>query len=105
MKDDYIRIRLSERDKETIRKAAEEAQMSMSEYIVSLVRDNEIRKETKRMRLYTADREAGNFIEEVKNIEEGMAKIAEYEESDKKNGTYTPNFYEVEDENHYRVEA
>lgn len=38
MKDTYIRIRISERDKELIRKAAEELQMSMSEYLIYLVR-------------------------------------------------------------------
>lgn len=38
MKDTYIRVRLSERDKELIRKAADEMQMSMSEYIIYLIR-------------------------------------------------------------------
>lgn len=37
-KSEYIRIRLSEIDKELIRAAAEKNQMSMSEYIVWLVR-------------------------------------------------------------------
>lgn len=38
MKNDYIRIRLSKRDKELIRKAAKLKQMTMSEYIIHLVR-------------------------------------------------------------------
>lgn len=38
MKNDYIRIRLSERDKEQIKKRSEELQMTMSEYIIYLVR-------------------------------------------------------------------
>lgn len=38
MKDEYIRIRLSSKDKELIRDRAEQEQMSMSEYIVNLVR-------------------------------------------------------------------
>lgn len=42
MKTEYIRIRLSERDKETIKTKAEELQMTMSEYILYLIRkDNE----------------------------------------------------------------
>ena len=41
------------------------------------------------------DREAGNVIERVASIEEGEALIAEYEEADRKDGTYTPDFYEV----------
>ena len=38
MKDTYIRVRLSERDKELIRQGAEAKQMSMSEYLIYLVR-------------------------------------------------------------------
>lgn len=41
------------------------------------------------------DREAGNVIERVSSIEEGEALIAEYEEADRRDGTYTPDFYEV----------
>lgn len=46
MKTTYIRIRLSENDKESIRKGAEKKQMSMSEYIVYLVRKEEILEQT-----------------------------------------------------------
>lgn len=41
------------------------------------------------------DREAGNVIECVSSIEEGEALIEEYEEEDRKDGTFTPDFYEV----------
>jgi hypothetical protein len=41
------------------------------------------------------DREAGNLIDEVKSIEEGKARIEEYEKKDKEDGTYEPDFYEV----------
>lgn len=55
------------------------------------------------MKLYTADRETGTFIEEVKSIEEGMALIEQYEEKDKKDGVYEDNFYDIVDENHCTV--
>lgn len=45
MKDTYIRIRLSERDKEIIKQDAEAQQMSMSEYIINLVRREHEKKE------------------------------------------------------------
>lgn len=41
------------------------------------------------------DREAGNIIEEVNSIEEGIILINKYEAQDEKDGTYEPNFYEV----------
>lgn len=47
------------------------------------------------MILYTADREAGNRIEEVITIDEGKERIREYEEHDKRNGEYTPDFYDI----------
>ena len=47
------------------------------------------------MKIYTADREAGNKIEVFSTIEEAIQAIAEYEEADKKDGTYTPDFYDI----------
>lgn len=41
MKDTYIRVRLSERDKQELQKQAEEKQMNMSEYIIYLIHKNE----------------------------------------------------------------
>lgn len=41
MKDEYIRIRMSEQDKERIKKGAEREGMTMSEYILTLVRIDE----------------------------------------------------------------
>lgn len=55
-------------------------------------------------KLFVADREAGNIIEEVKSIEEGKALIAKYEEQDKADGTYEENFYNIVDEEHNTVE-
>ena len=41
------------------------------------------------------DREAGNIIEYVNSIQEGRELIKQFEESDKKEGIYTKDFYEV----------
>lgn len=43
----------------------------------------------------TIDREAGNFIDAFKTMEEAVAAIKNYEEEDRKNGTFTPDFYEA----------
>lgn len=45
MKNEIIRFRCSERDKAELQKQAEEKQMSMSEYLIYLIRKNENRKE------------------------------------------------------------
>lgn len=41
------------------------------------------------------DREAGNVIEYAKDYVAAVNLIAKYEEQDKADGTYTPNFYEI----------
>ena len=41
------------------------------------------------------DNEAGNIIEHAETIEQAQEIIAGYEAADKKDGTYTPNFYAV----------
>lgn len=46
-------------------------------------------------KLFTSDRETGTRIEEVSSVEEGKALIAGYEDEDKANGTYEPDFYDV----------
>lgn len=46
-------------------------------------------------KLYVADRVAGNHIEEVTSIEEGIKLIDEYEKSDKEEGIFEYGFYEV----------
>ena len=45
--------------------------------------------------LVVRDREAGNVIEKVENWEEGKNLITEYEATDKADGIYTPDFYEL----------
>lgn len=55
------------------------------------------------MKLYTADKETGTFIEEVATINEGLKLIAEYEETDKMDGSYEPNYYDIVNNNHESV--
>lgn len=55
------------------------------------------------MKYYVADRETGNFMEEVKNINEGIEIIKQFEEEDKANDCYEENYYEVVDEEHHTV--
>lgn len=44
---------------------------------------------------YTADREAGNIIEGFTTLEEAEKAIAAYEEEDKKDNIYEPDFYDI----------
>ena len=41
------------------------------------------------------DREAGNYIDSFDSYEESLQELHQYEETDKKEGTYTPYFYEI----------
>lgn len=52
------------------------------------------------MKIYTADKETGTFIEECTSVEEAIEKIAEYEVADDRNGEWVPDFYDVVDEDH-----
>lgn len=45
------------------------------------------------------DSEAGNIIEEVKTLAEAEVILEAFESDDKKDWTYTPNFYEIVDTN------
>ena len=54
-------------------------------------------------KLFTANRETGTFIEEVKTVKEGRKLIAKYEADDKAEGTFEENFYDVVDEDHNSV--
>lgn len=56
------------------------------------------------MTYYTADRETGTFIDEFDTYEKAMAAIRSYEETDRKEGTYTEDFYNVVDEEHISME-
>jgi hypothetical protein len=52
------------------------------------------------MKIYTADRETGSFIDEFATIEEAKKAIEKYEELDKQDSTYEGDFYDVVNENH-----
>lgn len=52
------------------------------------------------MKIYTADRETGTFIEECASVEDAISQIDVYEAKDEAEGVYEPNFYDVVDENH-----
>lgn len=41
------------------------------------------------------DKETGTEIEEVTTLAEAEQIVAEYEETDRAEGTYTPEFYEI----------
>lgn len=56
------------------------------------------------MRLYTACRETGAFIEKVNSIQEGKELIKKYEKIDKNMGVYEDNFYAIVNENHEEVD-
>lgn len=57
-------------------------------------------EEEKMKELYTADKETGTFIDKVSSVEEGLKLIEKYEESDKADGVYEEDFYDVVYGNH-----
>lgn len=52
------------------------------------------------MKIYTANRETGDFIEEAETIDMAKAMIHFYEDEDKRNDVFEPNFYYIVNENH-----
>lgn len=56
------------------------------------------------MEIYVADRETGTLIEECASIEDAKRLIVEYEEQDKADCVYEPDFYDIVDENHCSIE-
>jgi len=55
------------------------------------------------MKLYTADKETGSFIDQVGSVQEGLSLIAKYEEENEGDRTFEPDFYSIVDENHCEV--
>ena len=53
---------------------------------------------------FTADREAGNIIAGFKTYAEAKQAVAEYEEEDRREGNYTPGFYDIVDHEHCTIE-
>ena len=55
--------------------------------------------------MYTIrDREAGNKIDSFDTMEEAMETLKAYEEEDRKDGSYTENFYEIIEEPQTRLD-
>ena len=57
----------------------------------------------KNVKCWTADRRTGTFIDRFYSIEEAKSAIREYEESDKKDGDYEENFYDIVNDSHYSL--
>lgn len=55
------------------------------------------------MKIYTADRETGTFIEEFATVEAAKLAIKQYEEQDKKDDTFEPDFYDIVNEHHESI--
>lgn len=55
------------------------------------------------MKIYVADRETGTFIEEVKTIADGKKLIEKFEDIDRNENTFTPNFYNLVNEYHETI--
>lgn len=55
------------------------------------------------MKIYTADRETGTFIEECSTIEEAINLIKSYEHQDKEDGVFEDNFYDIVNEKHESI--
>lgn len=49
------------------------------------------------MRVVIRDREAGNVITEFDTVEEAKKTLERYEQEDRKDGSYTEDFYEIYD--------
>ena len=52
------------------------------------------------MKIYTANRDTGSFIEEAESVDMAKAMIRFYENEDKRNDVFEPNFYDVVNQNH-----
>jgi hypothetical protein len=56
-------------------------------------------KKIKMISYIIRDMEAGNKIEICDTFEEAEKQVKQFEQDDKKNGCYTPDFYEIVEEN------
>ena len=55
------------------------------------------------MKIYTADKETGTFIEECSTVEEAINLIKLYEHHDKADGIFEEDFYDIVNENHESI--
>ena len=66
------------------------------DYVVTLIEESlKTKKERLKMKYVVRDREAGNVIETFETEAEALYAVEKFEEEDKKDGTYTEDFYEV----------
>lgn len=72
-----------------IERISQKTKLNKSQVVERLVMGNYV----------TRDTEAGNVIDRFRTRKEAEQAIAKYEEEDKKDGSYTENFYEVYEEN------
>lgn len=63
------------------------------DYVLNMI--SEILEKEQKMKIYTANKETGTFIEECATVKEALAKIEEYERNDKEEGIYEEGFYDV----------
>lgn len=96
MKDEYIHIRISREDKQGLQELAGKKGMTVSEMLIYMIRREIERSKYMAQYKYTIrDREAGNIIASFETLEEAQEELKTYEEQDKKEGTYTEDFYEI----------
>ena len=55
------------------------------------------------MKIFTADRETGTFIEECESVEQAQEFIKNYEAEDMLNDLYEKDFYNIVNENHETI--
>lgn len=60
------------------------------------------KSEQEQFQLYTADRQ-GNQIEPAADLLEAIQMIKDYEKEDIVDGTFSENFYEIEDQDHCKI--
>lgn len=97
-KTENIIIRVEPNIKAEVEKIASNKKKTLSAFILSLL--NEEIERNNKMKIYTADRETGTFIEEFETIEKAKSAIKAYEKADKIDGSYEENFYDIVDGNH-----
>lgn len=57
------------------------------------------------MKVYTADKATGSFIEAFDSVADARKAIVAYEEEDKANDRFEKDFYDVVDEDHYSLDS
>lgn len=57
----------------------------------------------KKYRYIIRDKEAGNYISTFQNLEDAKKQLNQFEKEDKKDGIYTPDFYEIYDVEKERI--